>query len=217
MLRSTSVVITTTGASPLMELSPVSRPTSAGPWRQPHGELPHHRLAGAGRGRHQRAAAAGERQAASALEVVELEGVAAGELLHQRPRVAGLARPPGGKLFHGAHAARRRRGALAGSYSAWGAAGKPGAPSAASTAIAPRWTSKVAGRAPAGSPSAYTARVRSAASSTRLARWTATAGCSRCRPENTLGKVSRKSSLPIAPITTTSSRPSSRPACGATR
>jgi hypothetical protein len=80
---------------------------AAGPQRQPHGELPHHRLAGAGRGRHQRAAAAGERQAASALEVVELEGVAAGELLHQRPQVAGLARPPGGKLFHGAHAARK--------------------------------------------------------------------------------------------------------------
>ena len=34
MLRSTSVVITTTGASPLMELSPVSRPTASGPWRR---------------------------------------------------------------------------------------------------------------------------------------------------------------------------------------
>ena len=33
MLRSTSVVITTTGASPLIELSPVSRPTLAAPWR----------------------------------------------------------------------------------------------------------------------------------------------------------------------------------------
>ena len=34
MLRSTSVVITTTGASPLMALSPVSRPTASGPWRR---------------------------------------------------------------------------------------------------------------------------------------------------------------------------------------
>ena len=34
MLRSTSVVITTTGASPLMELSPVSRPTASGPCRR---------------------------------------------------------------------------------------------------------------------------------------------------------------------------------------
>jgi hypothetical protein len=33
MLRSTSVVITTTGASPLIELSPVSSPTRSGPWR----------------------------------------------------------------------------------------------------------------------------------------------------------------------------------------
>jgi hypothetical protein len=33
MLRSTSVVITTTGASPLTALSPVSRPTLAAPWR----------------------------------------------------------------------------------------------------------------------------------------------------------------------------------------
>jgi hypothetical protein len=31
MLRSTSVVITTTGASPLMALSPVSRPTDRSP------------------------------------------------------------------------------------------------------------------------------------------------------------------------------------------
>ncbi len=33
MLRSTSVVITTTGASPLMLLSPVSRPTFAAEYR----------------------------------------------------------------------------------------------------------------------------------------------------------------------------------------
>ena len=32
MLRSTSVVITTTGASPLMALSPVSSPTWSAPW-----------------------------------------------------------------------------------------------------------------------------------------------------------------------------------------
>ena len=34
MLRSTSVVITTTGASPLMLLSPVSRPTLSAPYRR---------------------------------------------------------------------------------------------------------------------------------------------------------------------------------------
>ncbi len=34
MLRSTSVVITTTGASPLMLLSPVSSPTLAAPYRR---------------------------------------------------------------------------------------------------------------------------------------------------------------------------------------
>jgi hypothetical protein len=34
MLRSTSVVITTTGALPLMLLSPVSRPTLSGPCRR---------------------------------------------------------------------------------------------------------------------------------------------------------------------------------------
>jgi hypothetical protein len=33
MLRRTSVVITTTGASPLTALSPVSRPTFSGPYR----------------------------------------------------------------------------------------------------------------------------------------------------------------------------------------
>jgi hypothetical protein len=33
MLRSTSVVITTTGASPLTVLSPVSSPTCSGPYR----------------------------------------------------------------------------------------------------------------------------------------------------------------------------------------
>ena len=33
MLRSTSVVITTTGASPLTALSPVSRPTFFAPYR----------------------------------------------------------------------------------------------------------------------------------------------------------------------------------------
>ena len=33
MLRSTSVVMTTTGASPLMVLSPVSSPTLSGPYR----------------------------------------------------------------------------------------------------------------------------------------------------------------------------------------
>ncbi len=33
MFRSTSVVITTTGASPLMAVSPVSRPTRSGPYR----------------------------------------------------------------------------------------------------------------------------------------------------------------------------------------
>ena len=32
MLRSTSVVMTTTGASPLMDESPVSRPTFDAPW-----------------------------------------------------------------------------------------------------------------------------------------------------------------------------------------
>jgi hypothetical protein len=32
MLRRTSVVITTTGASPLIELSPVSSPTFGVPW-----------------------------------------------------------------------------------------------------------------------------------------------------------------------------------------
>ncbi len=32
MLRRTSVVITTSGASPLMTLSPVSRPTLSSPW-----------------------------------------------------------------------------------------------------------------------------------------------------------------------------------------
>jgi hypothetical protein len=32
MLRRTSVVITTSGASPLSELSPVSSPTFEGPW-----------------------------------------------------------------------------------------------------------------------------------------------------------------------------------------
>ncbi len=34
MLRSTSVVITTMGASPLMEVSPVRSPTRSGPWRR---------------------------------------------------------------------------------------------------------------------------------------------------------------------------------------
>ena len=34
MLRSTSVVITTTGASPLIEESPVSSPTFLAPWRR---------------------------------------------------------------------------------------------------------------------------------------------------------------------------------------
>jgi hypothetical protein len=34
MLRSTSVVMTTAGASPLMALSPVSRPTLADPCRR---------------------------------------------------------------------------------------------------------------------------------------------------------------------------------------
>ncbi len=34
MLRRTSVVMTTTGASPLIELSPVSRPTFSGPCRR---------------------------------------------------------------------------------------------------------------------------------------------------------------------------------------
>ena len=34
MLRSTSVVITTTGASPLTEESPVSSPTFSAPWRR---------------------------------------------------------------------------------------------------------------------------------------------------------------------------------------
>ena len=34
MLRSTSVVMTTTGALPLIELSPVSRPTASAPWRR---------------------------------------------------------------------------------------------------------------------------------------------------------------------------------------
>ena len=34
MFRSTSVVITTTGASELMVESPVSSPTCAGPWRR---------------------------------------------------------------------------------------------------------------------------------------------------------------------------------------
>jgi hypothetical protein len=85
MLRRTSVVITTTGASPLIELSPVSRPTLAAPVAghevaellvreglqrggverlaaraqgQPDGELPHHRLAGTGRGGDQGALAA---------------------------------------------------------------------------------------------------------------------------------------------------------------
>jgi len=33
MLRSTSVVITTTGAAPLIVLSPVNSPTAASPWR----------------------------------------------------------------------------------------------------------------------------------------------------------------------------------------
>ena len=35
MLRRTSVVITTIRASPLMELSPVSRPTLSTPWARP--------------------------------------------------------------------------------------------------------------------------------------------------------------------------------------
>ena len=35
MLRNTSVVITTTGASPLIALSPVSSPTLSTPWRDP--------------------------------------------------------------------------------------------------------------------------------------------------------------------------------------
>jgi hypothetical protein len=34
MLRSTSVVMTTTGASPLTDESPVSRPTCCAPWRR---------------------------------------------------------------------------------------------------------------------------------------------------------------------------------------
>lgn len=34
MFRRTSVVMTTTGASELIELSPVSRPTFAEPWRR---------------------------------------------------------------------------------------------------------------------------------------------------------------------------------------
>ena len=38
MLRSTSVVITTIGASPLTELSPVSRPTCAVPWTRARSE-----------------------------------------------------------------------------------------------------------------------------------------------------------------------------------
>ena len=33
MFRRTSVVMTTMGASPLMLLSPVSRPTACAPWR----------------------------------------------------------------------------------------------------------------------------------------------------------------------------------------
>ena len=100
MLRSTSVVITTTGASPLIALSPVSRPTLAGAvpvdqvvvllvgqrldrrgvealaalgQRQVHRELADHRLAGPGRRADQHAAALLQRLARLVLERVELE------------------------------------------------------------------------------------------------------------------------------------------------
>ena len=70
--------------------------------RQPHRVLPHHRLAGAGRGGHQGAPAAGEREAAAALEVVQLEAVAAREPVDERLGVGVV-----GEVLHGAHAARR--------------------------------------------------------------------------------------------------------------
>ena len=119
MLRSTSVVITTTGASPLIELSPVSRPTLPGAvpvdqvvvllvrqrldrrgvealaalgQRQVHRELADHGLAGPGRRADQHAEAVLQRLAGLGLERVELE---------RQPAVksvsAGALRPPPGR------------------------------------------------------------------------------------------------------------------------
>src|SRR5690606_27886148 len=99
MLRRTSVVITTTGASPLIELSPVSSPTRSRPCRSTRslylvgqrldgrrvealaalregkmdGELTDHGLAGPGRGADEHAAAILERLAGFTLEGVEVE------------------------------------------------------------------------------------------------------------------------------------------------
>ena len=102
MFRSTSVVITTTGASPLMLLSPVSSPTLAGAvaadqvgvllvrqrldrrgvealaalcQREVHGELADDRLAGAGRRRDQHAVPGVQRPARGQLEFVEFKAV----------------------------------------------------------------------------------------------------------------------------------------------
>jgi hypothetical protein len=80
---------------------------AARPQGQPDRELPHHRLAGPGGRRDQRALAGGKREAAAALEVVQVEAVAAGELADERPRVQVRG------AVHGAHAASRRRRALA--------------------------------------------------------------------------------------------------------
>ena len=51
-----------------------------------HGELPHDRLAGPGRGRDEHAVAARQGEAALALEVVEAEGIEVGEVAQQGPR-----------------------------------------------------------------------------------------------------------------------------------
>ncbi len=119
MLRNTSVVMTTTGASPLMALSPVSSPTLAAPCRsdqvvvllvgqrldrrgvealaalrqrQVHRELADHRLARAGRGADQHAAALLQRLARLVLERVQLEGELAANSVSAGRRAACSAR-----------------------------------------------------------------------------------------------------------------------------
>ena len=122
MLRSTSVVITTTGACELIEVSPVSRPTRSGPYcgdqvgellirqrldrcgveafaaggqRLVHGELADHGLACAGRRADQHPAARLQRPAGVDLELVEGERPGQGELGEQRmaPAIRGAGEP----------------------------------------------------------------------------------------------------------------------------
>jgi len=98
--------MTTTGAPPLTELSPVSSPTLRAPRLdrcrvealaalgkgEVHRKLAHHRLAGSRRGGDQDAFAVLQRLTGGQLEVVEAEGVAGregGELGMTRPGPAG--------------------------------------------------------------------------------------------------------------------------------